>query len=129
NPDVICPIDLAGLFMDPADFPIPIVPIIHGTMTSEVPLDWRFSRNISKSAGLRAAWRYKSRIALNSSFKRMIGRMNHLVVDSEFTRRELMFEQPVKGTAAWDAGLQSAALSRNISVVPLGIDFSRYPDP
>ncbi len=134
--DVLCPIDLAGLFLAPADFPAKVVPLIHGTLTSEVPLDWRYWPHLSPGAKLAALWRFKSRIALLGTFQRMIQRVESIIVDSEFTRRELMFGDTAvfageglrlsNGGGTAD-GEKAAELARKIHVVPLGIDPERYP--
>lgn len=115
--DVIVPIDLAGLFMNAARFDVPVIPLIHGTMTSEVPLDWRHWRHLTLADKLRAAWRYKARLPLRRPFARMIRQAQDVIVDSEFTRRELL--QQV-------AQVSLSAGRPTMHVVPLGIDMERY---
>lgn len=116
NPlDVLIPIDMAGMFIEPRRFPVPVIPWIHGTMTSEVSLDHRYFPHLTLMEKLGALWQYKSRLALWYPFRRMIRRNSTVIVDSEFTRNELL--------------RQSASSSGRIHVVPLGIDTDRYPGP
>lgn len=128
--DVLCPVDLAGLFLRPKDYSAVVIPLIHGTLTSEVPLDWRFRRHLGLLMKLRNIWFYRNRIALLLAFSRMLNRVSRLVVDSEFTRRELMFEgmERCQGSA-FKRGKAAAALAQKIFVVPLGLDKERYPAP
>lgn len=67
-------------------------------------------------AKVEVLWRYKSRLILRWFFRRMIRRAEALIVDSEYTRREL----------AWETG--DPAVVEKTFVVPLGLDFLRYPD-
>lgn len=116
--DVIVPVDLAGMFVLDCRFDVPVVPLIHGTLTSEVPLDRRYWAHLPKGERVRMLWRYKSRIALVPFFRRMLRQAPAVIVDSEFTQREL----------EWAAGHDKC--SHNVYtkclVVPLGIDLRRY---
>jgi glycosyltransferase involved in cell wall biosynthesis len=125
--DIVCPIDLAGLFFEPANIPAVVVPLIHGTVTSEVPLDWRYRRHQGVVGKLKAAWRYKTRLALLLPFKAMVRRMDSIIVDSKFTRRELMLEVN-EGASTYAAGTSATLVANKISVVPLGLDMERYQE-
>ncbi len=137
NVDVICPVDLAGLFIPPSAFQGVVVPIIHGTMTSEVELDWRFWQHIRMMDKIRACWSHKKRFLLLAPFQMMLNRMEAVIVDSHFTRRELMLsnlalkQEESRGvkTGVWAQGLKALVMSQKIYVVPLGIDSNRYPAP
>ncbi len=132
--DVLCPVDMAGMFVYARYFSAAVVPIIHGTMTSEVPLDWRYRQRLSLGGKVRALWQYKSRLPLMSIFRWMINRSETILVDSEFTRRELLLSVQGKPGKAGDPKLWGetqalARLAEQIHVVPLGIDPERYPQP
>jgi glycosyltransferase involved in cell wall biosynthesis len=98
--DAVAPFDIvhvqefAGLFMQPR--PGRLVCSVHGEK-------------------LRAAWRHKARIALHPFFVRMIRRADRLLVDSEFTGREVRRIDP--------------ALAPKIRRVCLGLEPSRYSPP
>lgn len=123
--DIIIPIDMAGLFVRCARFNVPVVPLIHGTMTSEVPLDRRYWCHLGALERLSALWKYKARLALLPFFWRMVRESDAIIVDSNFTRRELagaMCSHLSRGGRHRSGG---EAVSK-IHVVPLGIDISRY---
>jgi len=127
--DIIIAVDLAGLFLNPRDIPVPFVSLIHGTMTSEVPLDWRYWRHLNLFQKAAMVWRYKTRILLQPVFRRMIRRSHHLIVDSEFTKRELLFGiHPRREKFPCRKNADVSDLNRRIHVVPLGIDSHRYPE-
>lgn len=88
----------------------PIVTTIHGTMFSETSL--RSERLASMSFGekLAARWRYKHRIATLPLWRKFLRANPHLVVDSQFTRRELARE---------------AKANIEATVIQLGIDQKR----
>lgn len=108
--DLIHAQDFAGMFLGGAR--CPVVSTIHGTMTSETPLDRRYMRRLSVLDKVRAVCRYPSRIALMPMFRHMLLRADALIVDSEYTFRELV--------------RQNRVLREKTSVIPLGIDWSRY---
>lgn len=110
--DVIHAQELAGLSLRAR--PGRLVVTVHGTMTSETPLYRHYWRRLGWSERLMAAWRFKSRLSLMPAFGGMLRRADALIVDSVFTRRELL--------------LKDAALRQKISLVPLGLDLARYPD-
>src|SRR5690606_3741525 len=47
NFDVIIPIEFAGLFLPQREGDVPVVPLIHGTMTTETPLHPRYWQRLS----------------------------------------------------------------------------------
>jgi glycosyltransferase involved in cell wall biosynthesis len=102
--------EFAALFLHPLG--CPIVCTIHGTMFSEVSLNRRYFSRLSLGDKAAATWRYKSRILLHPFFCSMLKRAQLLLVDSDYTRRELLRIR--------------SDLRNKISLVPLGIDFSRY---
>ena len=103
--------EFAGLFLRPRR--VPHVVTVHGTMFSETELDRRYMAHLPPAGRIRAAWRFKHRLALHPFFVRMVGQADRIVVDSEYTRGELLRIR--------------AALAPRIAVVPLGLDFSRCP--
>lgn len=112
--DVVHFQDFAGLFLARI-FPLPFVVTVHGTMFSEVPLDYRYRSRLSLPEKVKALWKYKPRLILNYFFRRMLADSPVLITDSEFTKNELLRTNPL--------------LEEKIQVVPLGIDFRRYPAP
>lgn len=108
--DIIHAQEFAGLFAGP--FPGRFVCTIHGTMFSETPLDRRFWPHLICRQKLAALWRHKPRIALHPFFKRMLKRADRLIVDSDFTWREI-------------CGIIPRARSK-MRLIPLGADFTRY---
>lgn len=115
--DVIIPVEFAGLFLPRKIRGVPVVPLIHGTMTTETPLHPRFWQHLTLAEKLKAAWQFKARILLKRSFWRMVKRAPGIIVDSEFTRGELL-----QGAG----GAETMVLK--IHAVPLGIDPQRYPE-
>jgi glycosyltransferase involved in cell wall biosynthesis len=111
--DVIHAQEFAALFL--GSWPGRLVCTVHGTMFSEVPLHRRHFWKLTPPAQLAALWRYRQRILLHPAFRAMLRRADRLIVDSEFTFRELV--------------RMRADLRSKLTVVPLGIDSSRYqPD-
>jgi len=110
--DIIHAQEFAGLFMGrrPGRF----VVTVHGTMTTETPLDRRYRAHLSWGEQVRQAWHYRMRIALIPLFRQMLERADLLVTDSEFTAREVR-----------------CVLGRRpaIQIVRLGVDLSRYRTP
>src|SRR5690606_31599469 len=89
---------------------VPVVGTIHGTHWNETPLDARHPDRRSLWRSCLNIWHYKHRFVTWPLWRRMLARRPSLVVDSEFTRSELLRE------------------SRRLSphVVPLGFDLGRY---
>lgn len=110
--DVLHSQEFAGMFF--RGLKVPHVCTVHGTMFTEVPLDRRYFRRLSTMEKARAVWRYKSRILLHRPFRKLLRDADELLVDSEFSFREVSRMEP--GTRA------------KLNVVPLGMDFGRYPD-
>lgn len=110
--DIVHAQELSGLFLRRRSGRFIVT--VHGTMFSEVPLYRKYFWRLTPGGRIAALWRYKTRMALYPAFCRMLARADHLLVDSDFTRRELR--------------LLNVSRQR-MSLVPLGIDFSRYPDP
>jgi glycosyltransferase involved in cell wall biosynthesis len=109
--DIVHAQELAGLFLNPRAGRYLVT--VHGTMTSEVPLDRRYFSRLTPREKLAAAWKYKQRIALLPAFRTMLDRADRLLVDSDFTRRELLrIRQDIR---------------HKLALVPLGIDPERYP--
>lgn len=111
--DIIHAQEFAGLLMKPR--PGRFVVTVHGTLTSETPLDRRYLAHLSAPQKLRAAWCNKNRLALLPLFRRMLERADHLIVDSHFSQRELLRMAP--------------RLRSRLTVVRLGIDWHRYELP
>ncbi|MCX7625422.1 MAG: glycosyltransferase family 4 protein, partial [Candidatus Sumerlaeaceae bacterium] len=108
--DVIHAQEFAGLAMKPKAGRFVVT--IHGTLTTETPLDRRYWERLSLYERLDALWQFKARLALFPAFRSMLKRADRVIVDSRFTQRELMRLRPL--------------LSANIHVVPLGVELARY---
>ncbi|AXA36980.1 MAG: glycosyltransferase family 4 protein [Candidatus Sumerlaea chitinivorans] len=107
--DIVHAQEFAGIFMQAR--PGRFVVTVHGTMTTETPLDRRYRRHLSWREQVRQAWRFRTRLALIPMFRKMLDRVDLVVTDSEFTAREVR-----------------RILGRRppIQIVRLGVDFSRY---
>lgn len=88
----------------------PVVTTIHGTLFSETSLRRDRFRQLGPGGRLSACWRFKHRLAFAPLWRRFLNSRPNLVVDSQFTRRELQSEV---GHAV------------EATVVPLGIDLGR----
>lgn len=87
---------------------------VHGTLWSETPL-WRGHWERMNWSGRAAAlWRMKHRLPVVPLWRRMLRRADRLIVDSEFTRRELIAES-------------GGGLARKMSLVPLGVPEENFP--
>jgi len=126
--EAVVAVDLAALALRASSIKPSLYLLIHGTMTSEVPLDWRYWAHISWLDRLRTLWRYKARLALIPLFRWRLRGADGVIVDSEFTRRELIRIMAGRGVAS--AGDQQVLqFADRVTVVPLGIDKSRYLAP
>lgn len=128
NYEAVIAVDLAALALRAAAVKPPLYLLIHGTMTSEVPLDWRYWAHLGWRERLRALWRYKARLPLTPLFRRRLRRAAGVIVDSEFTRRELLRIVAGRGVGR-SKDSEVLQFSRRVAVVPLGIDTSRYLGP
>ncbi len=111
--DVIHAQEFAGLAMRAR--PGRFVATVHGTLTTETPVDRRYLPHLRPTEACQEIYRSKARLALIPFFRRMLRRVDGVVVDSHFTEAELRRQMP------W--------LTGRIKVVPLGVDFSRYDLP
>lgn len=111
--DVIHAQEFAGLLMKPRAGRFVVT--VHGTMTTETPLDRRYWKRLVLREQLEAAWQFKARIALLPAFRAMLKRADRIIVDSCFTQRELVRLMP--------------SLSDRIHRVPLGVELTRYSRP
>lgn len=91
----------------------PVVTTVHGTLYSETALRRELWRPAPLSGKLAAAWRFKHRLALDPLWRRFLRGAPRLVVDSDFSRRELEAE----------FGAPVAA-----ETIPLGVDLKRFPE-
>ncbi len=89
---------------------VPCVGTIHGTHWNETPLDPRHPDRRRPGRTLGNLWHYKHRLATWPLWRRMLLRRPPIIVDSDFTRRELLRE------------------SRRLRprVVPLGFDTTHF---
>ena len=92
---------------------LPVVVTIHGTLFSETALYREYFRTLSLTEKAGVIWRHKDRLAIYPFYTRYMRRARRILVDSEFTARELSLHIP--------------ALKDTIRKVPLGIDPERYP--
>jgi glycosyltransferase involved in cell wall biosynthesis len=76
-------------------FPAPIVGTIHGTHWNETPLDARHPERRRLVRTVANLWHYKHRLATWPLWRAMLARRPNLIVDSDFTRRELLRESPL----------------------------------
>jgi glycosyltransferase involved in cell wall biosynthesis len=111
--DVIHAQEFAGIGLKAR--PGRFVATVHGTLTTETPLDRRYWRHLSQPQRAAALGHGAARLALVPAFRRMLRRADRLAVDSHFTEGELLRSAP------WLAG--------RIAVVPLGVDSRRYHLP
>jgi 1,4-alpha-glucan branching enzyme len=86
---------------------------IHGTLTSETLLHGPLFRSLGLGAKLAAVWRHKGRLATAPLYGRLLRLARVILVDSKFTRQELLRTRP------W--------LEPKIRVAPLGISPERAP--
>ncbi len=102
-----------GLWDGPTVADVHVVMTVHGTITSETALHPDLFNTLSAMGRLRALRRYGRRLFFSPIWNRMMVRSERILVDSEFTRRELERIRP-------------EVLPR-VRLVPLGVDMSRYP--
>ncbi|MFH0794832.1 MAG: glycosyltransferase family 4 protein [bacterium] len=105
----------AGMFLRKLPGDLPLVTTIHGTMTSETALSPAYFPKLNLLEKAAALWRYKHRIAVGRSYRRLLRRSALLLVDSEFTRQRLAQENP--------------DVAPKVRVAPLGVNVERYPEP
>jgi glycosyltransferase involved in cell wall biosynthesis len=86
----------------------PLVTTVHGTVWSETPLSRQVRPMLSLGERAAALWRFKARTLLGPLAHRAWARSARLIVDSDFTRGELVRAHP-----DWAA---------RIDVVPLGVE-------
>lgn len=96
-----------------ATAPLQEVLTVHGTITSETALHPDVFAALSPIGRLSALRRYGRRYFFSPIWNRMLTRAGRILVDSEFTRKEL--------------GRLRPDLHSRVRVVPLGVDMSRYP--
>jgi len=111
--DIIHAQEFAGIFMKPR--PGRFVVTVHGTLTTETPLDRRYFAHLRLAEKIRAIWIGKARVALTPFFQRMLRTADLLLTDSRFTQRELAWLAP--------------AVIEKTTIVPLGVDLGRYNLP
>lgn len=87
----------------------PVVTTVHGTLWSETPLDRRIRHARSLGETLRAAWRFRHRLAFEPVWRAWLACTPNVVVDSRFTMRELHRTNP----------------RLRARIVPLGVDAER----
>ncbi len=104
----------AALFLRRAELGgVPLVVTIHGTWWSETLLDRRARDFFTGWETAKFLWRYRHRLALRPWYARLLRSADALIVDSEFTRDELVRD--------------CRELEGKISVAPLGVDAKRFP--
>lgn len=86
---------------------------VHGTMFSETLLYYPLLKKYNFSKYISLLFRYKTRFVLYPFYKFILHKAKRIVVDSNFTKRELEESNP--------------QLSAKISVVQLGTEFSDFP--
>jgi len=104
------PIDHRGLtyFMTPK-----IVITVHGTITTETPLHPDVFIHLSSLGQCKAILKFGRRWLFARSWHQSLELADGLIVDSEFTRRELHRIHP--------------DVLKKVSLVPLSLDMERYP--
>lgn len=96
------------LVLRPGGLP-PVVTTIHGTLFSETPLDRRVRRSRPMGQRAKDLWRFKHRLAFWPLWQTFLAQEPSLIVDSDFTRRELRRANPRLRPA----------------IVPLGLDLEQ----
>lgn len=103
-----------GFWNPPRGLKPKIVLTVHGTITSETPLHPDVLSHLSAIQKAAAIARYGRRFLFSPSWHRMLDRADAILVDSEFTQREL--------------GRVHASAAAKIARVPLGVDLSKFPE-
>jgi glycosyltransferase involved in cell wall biosynthesis len=112
--DIIHSQGFAGLTYRPPKLGRPaFVVTIHGTLFSETPLAPAQFTLYSLSQKIAKLWRYRQRIAISPLYANLLRRAHRIVVDSRFTRQELLRRSP--------------RLEEKIRLVPLGVDEDQHP--
>lgn len=112
--DLIHAQGLAGIPLTLTGHPLPpVVTTVHGTLFSETPLYRRARARLALRDRIRMLWRFKHRLGFWPFWKAFLAARPHLIVDSEFTRRELL----------------RSCETLEPHLVPLGMDMGRYPEP
>lgn len=111
--DLIHAQGFSGLTINPAKINIPLVVTIHGTLFSETALAGKVWSMLSLTEKVQALWHNKTRILMLPLYRSTLNRANAIIVDSFFTRNEILRTQP--------------SLAGKIKVVPLSIDPTRLP--
>jgi glycosyltransferase involved in cell wall biosynthesis len=112
--DIVHSQGFAGLtYRPPKGGPPAFVVTIHGTLFSETPLSAEQFPSYSASEKIARLWRYRQRIAISPLYANLLRRAQRIIVDSQFTRQELLKSSP--------------KLEEKIRVVPLGVDENQHP--
>lgn len=111
--DLIHAQEFAALYLN-IDLKIPLITTIHGTLDSETPLASHIFNNGSFFQKLKWTWQYKHRILIKYQYKKLLENSNHLIVDSQFTKYEL---------------IKSKVDQNKITVVPLATSIENTPPP
>ncbi len=114
NFDVIHGQGFGALTVNPEKFGVHLVITIHGTIFSETALAKPAWRHLTVPEKLQALGHHKSRILLYPLYRRMLKRAAGIIVDSAFTRDEILKSQ--------------AVLRDKIRVVPLSVEPERFPE-
>ncbi len=112
--DIIHSQGFAGLTYRPPELGRPaFIVTIHGTLFSETPLAPAQFALYSLSQKIAKVWRYRQRIAISPLYENLLRRAHRIIVDSQFTRQELLRRSP--------------RLEGKIRLVPLGVDENQHP--
>lgn len=112
--DIIHSQGFAGLIYRPHKAGRPAFAVtIHGTLFSETPLAPPQFASYSVSEKIAKVWRYRNRIAVSPLYARLLRQAHRIIVDSQFTRQEILRGAP--------------QLEEKIRLVPLGVDEKQYP--
>ncbi|MCD6384493.1 glycosyltransferase family 4 protein [Candidatus Sumerlaeota bacterium] len=111
--DVVHSQGFSALTVNPAKINIPLVVTIHGTLFSETALAKKVWSQLSLREKVQALWHHKARFLLLPLYRRMLTRAACIIVDSSFTRSEILKEQP--------------SLAHKIKLIPLSIKPERFP--
>lgn len=103
-----------GFWNPPRTIGAKVVLTVHGTITSETPLHHDVFGKLSMLEQVRALARFGRRNLYTFWWHRMLHRADLLLIDSNFTQREL-------------AKINYALLSR-VRLIPLGVDMKLYPE-
>ncbi|MBN1515840.1 glycosyltransferase family 4 protein [Candidatus Sumerlaeota bacterium] len=90
--DLIHAQEFSAMYLQRPAPDLPLISTIHGTLYSETPLSPVIFQRGAWWRRLLWLWQFKHRIMLRGRYRRLLQESDSIIVDSEFTRNELMLE-------------------------------------